>query len=505
MAAFDCDAAFSSIRTSANFEVYQPCAYLKTLWDKKVNSTQMQREDCTNPDCQQFINSHEITFGLSNTVCSIVDVATGKSVDMRAFGSMCGTVRATVRPMATSGQAVPATSSSPVVPGSTGTPTSVGSSSSTVVVVVIVAGVIVVLLVGAMLWRHHKRSSQTKLDTGGFVMLEEEPSAANTAVDHACSAKQIKASTMASSSSSTAHSTTLLSEAGVEFGPLALYQVRRMDLIIDGSLQHRGRTFDVRRANYMGRAVALKTCRDIQHIHAFVSEMKLLSTLDCPYIVQFVGVWWGKFAADLTLVTEYMDGGNLQDALLRASNQQLPQQKLSWGTKLSIALDVVDALVYLHSLETKVLHRNLSSHHVLLKSGDAHQPLVAKLQGFYHAREIQFDGMTVTAGVGAQLYTAPEVLQDGHYDDSADLFSYGVLLSELCTEKPPYHDLCTPSGKPLSEAALLSGIMAGSLQPAFALDCPPWFVQLGRDCMAVDPAVRPSAAKVSYRLNQWIG
>ncbi|RHZ16735.1 hypothetical protein DYB26_012625 [Aphanomyces astaci] len=249
-------------------------------------------------------------------------------------------------------------------------------------------------------------------------------------------------------------------------GALALFRVRRSDVTLIQSYHHRGAQYHIRRAEYLGQAVALTSCRDSHHIPSFVAEMKLLSTYDQNR------VWWGTYTSDLTLVTEFMIGGTLREALARSSSTLFFSHtfQLSWQQKLTIARHIVDGLVYLHSLDTKVLHRDLTSHHVLL---------------------------TVSSP------SSPEVLQGGYYDDRADMFSLGVVLSELDTEEMPYYENLQMScgGKPpLSNAALSVGIMTGPLEPTFSRDCPAWYVALARDCLQLDPRLRPSASKVAYRM-----
>ncbi|KAL3669714.1 hypothetical protein V7S43_005095 [Phytophthora oleae] len=44
----------------------------------------------------------------------------------------------------------------------------------------------------------------------------------------------------------------------------------------------------------------------------------------------------------------------------------------------------------------------------------------------------------MTAGVGTTLWMAPEVMLGQRYDVKADMFSFGVLLSELDVHTIPY-------------------------------------------------------------------
>ncbi|POM78677.1 TKL protein kinase [Phytophthora palmivora] len=111
---------------------------------------------------------------------------------------------------------------------------------------------------------------------------------------------------------------------------------------------------------------------------------------------------------------------------------------------------------------------------------------------------------TMTAGVGTSLWMAPEVMMGEQYDDKADMFSFGVVLSELDVHTLPYaqakqRNLDT-TGRQLTDAALLQKITTGVARVEFSELSLPSIVKLGHDCISIDPSERPSAAEVLYRL-----
>ncbi|EEY53027.1 protein kinase [Phytophthora infestans T30-4] len=117
-----------------------------------------------------------------------------------------------------------------------------------------------------------------------------------------------------------------------------------------------------------------------------------------------------------------MYGGDLRGLLTSYHNRHHP---VGFDCdKVKIALHVAHALTYLHSLSPVVIHRDLKSRNILLTAD-----LDAKLTDFGISRE-RVD-QTMTAGVGTSLWMAPEVLMGERYDDKADIFSFGVVLSEL--------------------------------------------------------------------------
>lgn len=262
---------------------------------------------------------------------------------------------------------------------------------------------------------------------------------------------------------------------------------------------------DVWLARYLGGFVAVKRLKKRPaeplvraEIQQFIAEIRLVARLSHPKIVSFVGVAW-TMESDIQALVEYMARGDLCSYMTTtrssvASEATHDDSASFWGpTTLQIATDVAEALVYLHSLSPLVLHRDLKSRNVLLSDG-----LCAKLTDFGGSRVQSEDASTQTAGVGTARWTAPEVLVgNGRYSEAVDIYSFGVILSELDTFRIPYTEFAD-----IPEACLLSRVASGEVQPAFSVNAAADLVTLARQCLALDPSVRPSAVQVAYQLRQ---
>lgn len=303
------------------------------------------------------------------------------------------------------------------------------------------------------------------------------------------------------------------------------------DKVEVGQLLSRGGYGEVYKGTYREQVVAIKkllpeTRKDLAHIENFLTEIKLQAMLDHPHIVALLGVAWESLS-ELYAVSEFMAGGDLRALLqsykqrrsttLRASSPPRPGFN---AAKVRIALHVAHALTYLHSLQPPVLHRDLKSRNVLLSD-----TLDAKLTDFgsSRVRATTQSQATMTAGVGSSLWMAPEVMVGQRYDDKSDVFSLGVVLSELDTHELPYanakgshHELKSSStgsgsestastgsssGRSLPETAILQLVSTGRLQVQFSRACPPVMEALARRCISVDPRERPTAAEVLYQLH----
>ncbi|ETO65892.1 TKL/DRK protein kinase [Phytophthora nicotianae P1976] len=245
---------------------------------------------------------------------------------------------------------------------------------------------------------------------------------------------------------------------------------------------------------YEGQQVAIKRLLQVKahradEVEEFAREIELSACLVHPNIVSFIGVAWNSLN-NLVMALEFFPMGDLQAYL--AKNGDL----MSWPRdKIHIAVDVGCALKYLHSRSPPLIHRDLKSKNILLTSR-----LEAKLIDFGVSRDRQEYSMT--AGVGTPYWTAPEVLEGKRYTEQADIYSFGVVLTELDTGKVPYHDALTAEGNKPKPFQILTDVMAGMLRPSFSKDCPSRIRRIGVACCQQDPSRRPTAVQVAHMLQE---
>jgi tRNA A-37 threonylcarbamoyl transferase component Bud32 len=294
--------------------------------------------------------------------------------------------------------------------------------------------------------------------------------------------------------------------------PVILASRIPIDRIELGAVISRGGFGEVYRGRYRDQDVAVKTLlpekrKDMAHIQAFLAEVRLAATMDHPNVVRFIGVAWESLS-DLYCVTEFMAGGDLRSLLRDYLANDVPQGMDA--SKMQIAYEVAHALTYLHSLEPVVLHRDLKSRNILLT-----EALHAKVTDFGASR-VRSDA-TMTAGVGSSLWMAPEVMMGQRYDERADVFSLGVVISELDTHELPYSHAKesgsaggrAPSssstsgggaGRSLPDTAVLQMVSMGKLRVQFSPFMDPGMARFVGSCVSVDPRDRPTAAEVLYYL-----
>ena len=129
-----------------------------------------------------------------------------------------------------------------------------------------------------------------------------------------------------------------------------------------------------------------------------------MAELRHPHIVQFLGVCFLQGSALPVLVMEKLDS-SLDDLLEGAPGLPL-------ALKRSLLADVACGLLYLHTRNPPVVHRDLSAQNVLLTSS-----LVAKISDLGNARIVNLRpgqlARTLTHLPGTMVYMPPEAFDEG--------------------------------------------------------------------------------------------
>ncbi|KAG4245182.1 hypothetical protein PC116_g6995 [Phytophthora cactorum] len=110
----------------------------------------------------------------------------------------------------------------------------------------------------------------------------------------------------------------------------------------------------VYRGRFRYQDVAIKTLlpekrKDMAHIQLFLSEVKLMATMEHPNIVKFIGVAWESLS-ELYCVSEFMSGGDLrsllQDYLATGAPQGMDTSKMQIAYDVAVFKLIVLWLLY---------------------------------------------------------------------------------------------------------------------------------------------------------------
>ncbi|KDO25150.1 TKL protein kinase [Saprolegnia parasitica CBS 223.65] len=284
------------------------------------------------------------------------------------------------------------------------------------------------------------------------------------------------------------------SDMGLNVEDLRLHKLDIADLKVTAKKPLASGAFgEVWLATYCDEKVAVKRIKDrrIESVKKFIDEIKLMAMMESEFVVKFVGVSWRR-PIEMEVVVEYMDLGDLRNYLMSR-----PPATYSWQEKFTSIMSIVRGLVYLHTFEPPIIHRDLKSRNVLLDSKKG-----TKLTDFGASRQEADAGMT--NGIGTYQWMAPEVIMGTEYTVAADIYSFGVILSEFSTHAVPYGDVKNAiTGRAYTQQAIMSKVTAGELRPTFEqYETPVWVRDLGMQCMALNPDDRPTSLALTAILQR---
>ncbi|BAB03631.1 putative protein kinase Xa21 [Oryza sativa Japonica Group] len=144
------------------------------------------------------------------------------------------------------------------------------------------------------------------------------------------------------------------------------------------------------------------------------------------------------------LVFEYMPNGSLDSWLHPTSSNPTPSNTLSLSQRLSIVVDILDALDYLHnSCQPPIIHCDLKPSNILLaedmsaKVGDFG---ISKILPKSTTRTLQYSKSSI--GIRGSIgYIAPEYGEGSAVTRAGDTYSLGILLLEMFNGRSPTDDI----------------------------------------------------------------
>ena len=126
------------------------------------------------------------------------------------------------------------------------------------------------------------------------------------------------------------------------------------------------------------------------------------------------------------MVMEYIEGGNLRKYL------QKDYHNLSFENKLFRLINIAQGLKDIH--QKKLIHRDFHSGNILSGKGKC---FITDL-GLSRSASSKLEEGKI---LGVMPYVAPEVLRKGEYSQKSDIYSFGVIATEILTGMPPFYNI----------------------------------------------------------------
>ncbi|XP_052397231.1 serine/threonine-protein kinase WNK3 isoform X4 [Carassius gibelio] len=160
----------------------------------------------------------------------------------------------------------------------------------------------------------------------------------------------------------------------------------------------------------------------------FKEEAEMLKGLQHPNIVRFYDSWESVLRGKkcIVLVTELMTSGTLKTYLKRFKVMK-PKVLRSWCRQ------ILKGLQFLHTRTPPIVHRDLKCDNIFItgptgsvKIGDLG---LATLMRTSFAKSV----------IGTPEFMAPEMYEE-HYDESVDVYAFGMCMLEMATSEYPYSE-----------------------------------------------------------------
>jgi len=213
----------------------------------------------------------------------------------------------------------------------------------------------------------------------------------------------------------------------------------------------------------------------------FLSEAHIMKRLRHPKLIQLYAVC--TLEEPIYIVTELMKFGSLLEYLQgKGKLLKLPQL-------IDMSAQVAGGMAYLES--QNYIHRDLAARNVLV--GDNN---IVKIADFGLARLIKED--EYEARVGARFpikWTAPEAANYSRFSIKSDVWSFGILLTELVT----YGRIPYPG---MTNAEVLHQVEHG-YRMASPQNCPPALYDIMLECWHKDAMKRPTFETLQWKLEDF--
>jgi serine/threonine protein kinase len=204
------------------------------------------------------------------------------------------------------------------------------------------------------------------------------------------------------------------------------------------------------------------------------------------YSLKFYGITKDPETKEFMMIIQLANQGNLRHVLSSNFNNLL------WKDKLFSLYYIAIDLKNLHQLG--YFHKDFHSGNILQnrnKNNDGNLSYISDFGLSGPSNEQKSDSKLC----GVLPYIAPEVLNGEPYTLSSDIYSFGVIMTELSSGMPPFYKR--------KHDAILALEICNGLRPEFGKGTPEIYKRLAYRCMNANPNQRPVVGELYVTLNFW--
>ncbi|RIA82569.1 kinase-like domain-containing protein [Glomus cerebriforme] len=163
----------------------------------------------------------------------------------------------------------------------------------------------------------------------------------------------------------------------------------------------------------------------------FLSEIENNMKLSFAYCVKIYGLTRDPQSGEYAIVAEFRNGGNLREVIKK--NHSI----LNWKLIIQMLADICVGLDFIHQ-ESNYCHKDFHTGNILNKVYD---------EGYRFITPVISDfGLSCPANqspedkvlYGVLPFVAPEVLRGGEFTIAADIYGFGMLMSEIISGEAPF-------------------------------------------------------------------
>merc|ERR1719156_29341 len=174
------------------------------------------------------------------------------------------------------------------------------------------------------------------------------------------------------------------------------------------------------------RAVKSISKAQMKNVDRFKQEIAIMKMMDHPNIIKLYETF--EDHRNIYLIMEICSGGELFDRIIETGHFTEVQAAI-------VMQQILRGIFYMH--EIKLTHRDLKPENFLFQTKDPIEKSNLKIIDFGLSCKFT-EGAVLTTKAGTPYYVAPQVLA-GKYDQSADLWSCGVIMYVLLCGYPPFY------------------------------------------------------------------